>query len=447
MREAYSTDEPATSTDEAHLTADLYREHAARLRGLASAITLDRSMGEEVVHDVFAGLAGRLQEIRNPTAYLQRSVVNRSIQLLSRRDLARRAPLAPVRHQVAPEIDEMWTLVAALPARQRAVVVLRFWDDLSYEQIATVLDPARDGPVNAAPCAVQPEGAPLMTLQELEAELGPRLRRTLDEMIDETPPTPERLPAPGGSPRRSRVLSIAAAASVVSLVGGLLAISRRTEEPEAPSLGTSSLSSVAVPTSPPSSSAAETTLVAPSTATATSAPTQSLPTPITWTQAPDTGSLARSAVAGVVSGPTGFVATGMGFDDGRNQGRVWFSRDGMAWEEPAFDLFDAKAVGLPAATSEAFYVVAATKRSHARDRRRGRRRTAGRATVPIDRWTGLGAVGRCARGVPADRSDAGSSDAQRPSGRSVVERRRPELVRQRPSKAASRRTSTSTRTT
>lgn len=120
-------------------TAQLYRTHSDRLRGLAAAITLDRSMAEEVVHDVFAALAGRIDEVRNPPAYLQRAVINRSVQLVHRRDLARRAPLHANRRQLPPEIDEMWTVVAELPARQRAVVVLRFWEDLSYEQIAHVM--------------------------------------------------------------------------------------------------------------------------------------------------------------------------------------------------------------------------------------------------------------------------------------------------------------------
>lgn len=79
---------------------------------------------------------------------------------------------------------------------------------------------------------------------------------------------------------------------------------------------------------------------------------------VSWQQAVDTGSLARSQVWGVVSGPGGFVATGMGFDDGKNQGRVWFSPDGLSWVEPALEVFDAEAVGYPAATRDAFFVVA-----------------------------------------------------------------------------------------
>lgn len=79
-----------------------------------------------------------------------------------------------------------------------------------------------------------------------------------------------------------------------------------------------------------------------------------------WNVVIPESSIARSSVHGIVVGPTGFVATGMGFDGRQNQGRVWFTVDGVTWDEPAFDLFDDKVMGMPAATSDAFYVVATT---------------------------------------------------------------------------------------
>jgi DNA-directed RNA polymerase specialized sigma24 family protein len=119
---------------------DLYEANFDRLCGLAAAITLDRAAGPEIVQDAFAGLTGRFEHVRDPVAYLQRSVVNLSIRVVKRRDRARRVPMFPVGHHVSREVDELWDLVGRLPARQRAVVVLRFWEDLTYEQIAGVLD-------------------------------------------------------------------------------------------------------------------------------------------------------------------------------------------------------------------------------------------------------------------------------------------------------------------
>ena len=48
------------------------------------------------------------------------------------------APVAAV--SVNPEIDETWIAVTRLPARERAVVVLRFWLDWSEADIAASLE-------------------------------------------------------------------------------------------------------------------------------------------------------------------------------------------------------------------------------------------------------------------------------------------------------------------
>lgn len=120
--------------------AELYRRHARRLAGLASAVTLDRSVADEVVHDAFAGLAPRLADVRDPVAYLQRSVVHLGIRVVRRRERARAVPRRPIEHASIPEVGELWALVCTLPAQQRAVVVLRFWEDLTQDRIAEVLD-------------------------------------------------------------------------------------------------------------------------------------------------------------------------------------------------------------------------------------------------------------------------------------------------------------------
>jgi RNA polymerase sigma factor (sigma-70 family) len=117
----------------------LYRTHRVRLSRLAAAITLDRSLGEEVVHDAFAGLHRRRATVANPEGYLQRSVVNLSIKVLRRRVVASQHRLEPAPLTNVPEIDETWIAVTRLPARQRAVVALRYWDDLSEAEIAGVL--------------------------------------------------------------------------------------------------------------------------------------------------------------------------------------------------------------------------------------------------------------------------------------------------------------------
>jgi RNA polymerase sigma factor (sigma-70 family) len=117
----------------------LYIEHRARLLGVAAAITLDRALAEEIVQDAFAGLQRHAGRVENPVAYLQRSVVNISLNLINRRRVAARHPQAPALPASTPEVDEMWTSVIALPVNQRTVVVLRFWQDMTIDAIADTL--------------------------------------------------------------------------------------------------------------------------------------------------------------------------------------------------------------------------------------------------------------------------------------------------------------------
>jgi len=135
MRRAY----PSAS---AHGSVDvelLFMEQRRQLVNLATAITLDRSVAEEVVQEAFAGLQHRASDVSDPVGYLHRSVVNHAISVIRRRRTVARyvVPVAPV--AVNPEIDETWSAVTRLPARERAVVVLRFWLDWSEADIAASL--------------------------------------------------------------------------------------------------------------------------------------------------------------------------------------------------------------------------------------------------------------------------------------------------------------------
>lgn len=116
-----------------------YLENRGRLLGLAAAITLDRGVAEDIVHDAFAGFQRHADRIDNPVGYLQRSVVNLSVNLMRHRKVAARHPSPPSLVASAADIDETWTKVLALPAKQRAVVVLRFWQDMTIDAIAETL--------------------------------------------------------------------------------------------------------------------------------------------------------------------------------------------------------------------------------------------------------------------------------------------------------------------
>ena len=117
----------------------LYRTHRRRLVALAAAITLDRHAAEEVVQEAFVGLHRHAGQVDEPVGYLQRSVVNRSISVQRRRRVAADHIPVVVRPASMPEIDETWQVVRRLPPKQRAVVVLRFWEDMTVDAIAQTL--------------------------------------------------------------------------------------------------------------------------------------------------------------------------------------------------------------------------------------------------------------------------------------------------------------------
>jgi RNA polymerase sigma factor (sigma-70 family) len=106
---------------------------------LGRLLTGSQQRGEDLAQEAILGLL-RGAAVRQPRAYLRRSIVNLSITA-ARRDTRERAYLHTVRDQIVspPEVDDLWPLIVALPARQRAVLVLRYYEDLSESEIAGVL--------------------------------------------------------------------------------------------------------------------------------------------------------------------------------------------------------------------------------------------------------------------------------------------------------------------
>lgn len=117
-----------------------YRACYGRLTRVAYLITGSNEAAEEVVQDAFVALYPRFTRVRSPEAYLYRSVVNGSRGWLRRRWMADRLGHRPVVTEVpAPELDETREALDQLPPGRRAVVVLRFYADLSLPEIAAAL--------------------------------------------------------------------------------------------------------------------------------------------------------------------------------------------------------------------------------------------------------------------------------------------------------------------
>lgn len=115
----------------------LYTEQSGRMRRLAAAIVLDANLADDIVHDAFIGLQRRLANVESPLGYLHRSVVNGSLKALRRRRSTWTMRVPQIVLQ--PEIDETWQAVVQLTPRQRTVVVMRFWLDMTEKSIAEQL--------------------------------------------------------------------------------------------------------------------------------------------------------------------------------------------------------------------------------------------------------------------------------------------------------------------
>jgi RNA polymerase sigma-70 factor (sigma-E family) len=129
--------------------AELYERYAPGAIRLAYLLTGDRALAEDLVQDAFVRLGGRLRHLRNPAAfesYLQRTVVNLSRSHFRHAKVERTHEQRHTDQRVAPpadrsvaERDELWQAMRKLPERQRAALVLRFYEDLSEERIAELL--------------------------------------------------------------------------------------------------------------------------------------------------------------------------------------------------------------------------------------------------------------------------------------------------------------------
>jgi RNA polymerase sigma-70 factor (sigma-E family) len=128
---------------------DLYVRNAPGALRLAYFLTGNRELAEDLVQEAFVRVAGRFRHLRMPEAfdaYLRRSVVNLFTSHLRRAKLER-AYVA--RHGTDPSVvsergdpaarDELWRALHTLPERQRAAIVLRFYEDLSEHQSAEIL--------------------------------------------------------------------------------------------------------------------------------------------------------------------------------------------------------------------------------------------------------------------------------------------------------------------
>ena len=127
--------------------AELHARHYVPLVRLAIALIDQRESAEEVVQDAFLATLRRWPDLRDPNAaqaYLRRAVVNGSRDRLRARRVRRSATIPQAGPIRGPEdevlmLEEHRALIDALrtlPRRQREILVLRYFSDLTERETA-----------------------------------------------------------------------------------------------------------------------------------------------------------------------------------------------------------------------------------------------------------------------------------------------------------------------
>ncbi len=133
---------------------DLFRRHAVGLVRFAVMLVGDQATAEDIVQEAFLGLYRAWDRVRDPDAvlaYLRAAVVNgaRSVHRSRVRARLLRVPHdPPVWSAEAAAMDgedrrAVLAAIARLPRRQREVLALKYYLDLSERDVAAILRVSR----------------------------------------------------------------------------------------------------------------------------------------------------------------------------------------------------------------------------------------------------------------------------------------------------------------
>jgi RNA polymerase sigma-70 factor (sigma-E family) len=128
--------------------AEYVRQRHVELLRFAYVLTGQRSLADDLVQDALerTGISWkRVQRTEDPEGYIRRIIVNRYLNTLR---AFRREILVDIPQDVAagkasrPEggDEAFWRMLDDLPRKQRAVLVLRFYLDMSDNQIAGAMN-------------------------------------------------------------------------------------------------------------------------------------------------------------------------------------------------------------------------------------------------------------------------------------------------------------------
>jgi RNA polymerase sigma-70 factor (sigma-E family) len=130
---------------------DFCRTEYPRLVRLLHLYCGDRGTAEDLAQETLArtwASWGRVSRLDAPDLWARRVALNLAASWWRRRRTANRALPRPPHADHTTEVDETRRLLADLPARQRQVLLLRYYEDLSVADTAGVMG-CREGTVKA----------------------------------------------------------------------------------------------------------------------------------------------------------------------------------------------------------------------------------------------------------------------------------------------------------
>lgn len=134
--------------------ADFFHTSWRRLYPATFAIAGDAQLAEDALQTAFSKAYAAWPKVSaaiSPLAYVRRIAVNEVLAVRRRAWFRSERPTAVLdedrtgrgHEDSVVEHDSMWRAVTELPPRQRAIVVLRYYEDLDEAQIAEVLGCSR----------------------------------------------------------------------------------------------------------------------------------------------------------------------------------------------------------------------------------------------------------------------------------------------------------------
>jgi RNA polymerase sigma-70 factor (ECF subfamily) len=134
-----------TGTLDREQIRQLYERHGRVLLAYAVTLLRDRAASEDVLHQVFAKLLqGHVAINGTAVPYLYRAVRNAALN--HRRHVSREVSLEPQTAwlESPPGMEDVGLALQAaldgLPHEQRAIVVLRIWGQMTFEEAAGALE-------------------------------------------------------------------------------------------------------------------------------------------------------------------------------------------------------------------------------------------------------------------------------------------------------------------